>query len=470
MAAGVDMNESEDDVLTPGRMATLFGAALVFGIETTGAYVAVPYIAADFDVPRSSCSWVIIGFVIASAAMTPCTGWLESRFGQRSVLFWSLLLAAAVGLACSMAPNLELLVIGRVVQGALGAPVYPLTLSALIGRHEGARRDKLVSWWSAVSFLGPVAGPGLAGLLIGQGGWRLSFITGPVLSLILAASVLIFITDRRNVTGRALDFRGLAFLAFGLACLLLSLSPQLLLRRTYVAIALVVAACLFLAQFMARSKKIASPLLNVGLLENLRFLRLAVSIFCAGAIDFSLGLLIPLTLTSQGFTSVDIGLLVMPRSLATLVGALLVAKAFVAPSNAVKAFAGLLVAALGTALLYVQGESMSAASIVVAGILQGLGSGVAGASLNVASLGTLAPSSRTDGSAIRVVVRTVGGSVGISVVSLGLALYAVDVLSGVGVNSRSAEACVSLLGWLALFGGGLAIFSFFNVRTSEQRS
>src|SRR6201994_4182986 len=126
----------------PGTpIAPLEGAARVLGtlalslaifmnvLDTSIANVSIPAISGDLGVSPDQGTWVITSFGVANAISVPLTGWLTRRFGQVRLFMWSIMLFTLASFLCALAPTLSVLIVCRVLQGAVAGPMIPLSQS-----------------------------------------------------------------------------------------------------------------------------------------------------------------------------------------------------------------------------------------------------------------------------------------------------------------------------------------------------
>lgn len=101
-------------------------------LDSTIANVALPTIAGDLGAATSQGTWVITMFAVANAISIPLTGWLSQQFGSVRVFLWSAILFVFCSWLCGVSHSLELLIIARVLQGAVAGPMLPLAQSLLL--------------------------------------------------------------------------------------------------------------------------------------------------------------------------------------------------------------------------------------------------------------------------------------------------------------------------------------------------
>src|SRR5437763_13953870 len=156
-------------------VCTILGSGAVFveGFVTT---VALPAIARDFHLGIAGLQWVLNGYLLTLSALILLGGALGDRFSRRGVFALGLAGFSVASIGCALAPNLTLLVVARVLQGAAGALVVPNTLALLETSFSSAERGGAVGHWAAWSAVSAAFGPLVGGWLVDAASWRWVFV------------------------------------------------------------------------------------------------------------------------------------------------------------------------------------------------------------------------------------------------------------------------------------------------------
>src|SRR6185295_10859457 len=161
----------------------LTGGALVLGtialslatfmnvLDTSIANVSIPAISGDLGVSPDQGTWVITSFGVANAISLPLTGWLTRTFGQVKLFIWSVTLFTIASFLCALAPSLELLILFRVLQGAVAGPMMPLSQALLLSSYPKAKAGAALGMWSITTLVAPVVGPVLGGWITDNISW-----------------------------------------------------------------------------------------------------------------------------------------------------------------------------------------------------------------------------------------------------------------------------------------------------------
>lgn len=201
-----------------GAMLALTALALALGtftqvLDTTIANVSLPTIAGNLGSSTDQGTWVITSFAVANGVSVPLTGWLMGRFGVVRTFVFSLAAFTVASFLCGMAWNLPVLILFRVLQGAVSGPVIPGSQALLISIFPPQRRSTAMGIWSITTLVAPVAGPILGGYISDNYHWGwIFFINVPV-------GLFCCLVCWRNLVARETPTRKLPIDAVGLALL-----------------------------------------------------------------------------------------------------------------------------------------------------------------------------------------------------------------------------------------------------------
>src|SRR5229473_994249 len=157
-------------------------------LDTSIANVSIPAIAGDLGVSPDQGTWVITSFAVANAISLPLTGWLTQRYGQVRLFTASILLFVLASLACGLAPSIEILILFRVIQGAVAGPMIPLSQTLLLASYPKEKAGTALAMWSVTTLVAPVAGPLLGGWLTDNFSWPWIFYINIPVGLVAAAA------------------------------------------------------------------------------------------------------------------------------------------------------------------------------------------------------------------------------------------------------------------------------------------
>jgi len=197
-------------------VATILGSTVVF-LDSTVVNVALPAVAEDLDAGLAGQQWVVEAYMLALVSLLLVGGSLGDRLGRRRMFVAGLVGFGATSALCALAPNVELLVAARALQGIAGALLVPGSLAIVAASFEGPSRGRAVGTWTAWTGIATVFGPAGGGALIEALSWRAIFwVNLPLIALTVALTLRAVAESRDAEASRAIDGWGIALSAAGL--------------------------------------------------------------------------------------------------------------------------------------------------------------------------------------------------------------------------------------------------------------
>src|SRR6516164_6066412 len=206
--------------------ASIMLATIMQGVDNTIANVALPHIQGSLSAAQDQIAWVLTSYIVAVAIMTPLTGWLAGRVGIKHVFLISVAGFTLASALCGSATSLTQLVIYRVLQGACGAGLVPLSQSVLMQINPPERHGQAIAIWGIGVMLGPIFGPMLGGWLTQDYSWRWIFYINLPVGVIASLGILVFIRETRHTHREAFDFFGFVTLSIAVGALQLLLDHR----------------------------------------------------------------------------------------------------------------------------------------------------------------------------------------------------------------------------------------------------
>ncbi len=203
-------------------LATVLGSSLAF-IDSTVVNIALPAIGRDLDADAAGLQWTVNGYALSLAALILLGGSLGDRYGRKRVFQIGVGWFAAASLLCGLAPNVEMLIGARVLQGVGGALLTPGALAILEASFVPAHRSRAIGAWSGLAGIGGALGPFLGGWIVEVANWRLIFLINVPLALAVIVVAARHVPESRNpaaageldVTGVLTGAAGLGGLTYG---------------------------------------------------------------------------------------------------------------------------------------------------------------------------------------------------------------------------------------------------------------
>jgi DHA2 family multidrug resistance protein len=156
-------------------LLTCISATFLYAMTVTIANVSLPQIQGALSASPDQIAWIVTSNIVATAVVTPTSGWLVSRFGWRNVCGWSILAFAAASLACGLADSLGMLVVARALQGGFGAPLVPVSQAIVVAVYPRRQHGAVIAVFGVGAVLGPIVGPMVGGYLSEAYNWRWVF-------------------------------------------------------------------------------------------------------------------------------------------------------------------------------------------------------------------------------------------------------------------------------------------------------
>ncbi|MCD0451640.1 MFS transporter [Actinocorallia sp. API 0066] len=403
-------------------LAGIVGAEFMLQLDGTVVNVALPTLQSDLDLTIADGSWVPNGFFLAFGGLLLLAGRLGDVLGHRRVFLSGLGLVVVASLIAGLAPNLEVLIAGRVLQGAGAALAGPTGLALLAAISAGERQQRAFGLYSTVTGLGASAGMVLGGVLTWAGDWRWSLLVNVPLGIVLIA-VAVKALGLRDPETRA---RPLALPSAVLVTAALTTAVYGLVHAAEegwgdpVTLGALAAAVVLTAVLFATDARAAEPLLplkvfasrdRAGAVLNLLLLAAVLTGFLIYLVQYLQNVL--------GFDALQSGLAILPFGLALLVSTQVLTKPLSRYSLKARGVGGLLPVLAGVGwLTALDGGSSYLTGVLGPIILMGLGVGIAIIPFNMIILTTAPPEYAGVTAGVLQTALTIGGSLGLAVLLL----------------------------------------------------
>jgi MFS transporter, DHA2 family, multidrug resistance protein len=399
--------------------ATIICACVMQGLDTTIVNVCLPHIQGSMSVAQDQISWVLTSYIVASAIMMPLTGWLAGHFGIKYIFLASIIGFTLASALCGAATSLTQLVVYRLLQGVCSAGLVPLGQALLFTIYPREKHGQAMAIFSTGAMMGPIVGPTLGGWLTENFGWRWCFYINLPVGALCALGVFLFIRQSRTVRRDEFDLFGFAMLSLAVGALQLMLDRGQLkdwFHSTEIWIEGTIAALCFYLLVVHTMTTSERSFLNRELLKSPNFVAGSLLMFGVGMIlSGTLALLPSMMQELMNYPVFDAGWMMAPRGLGTMIAMFLVARLINHVDNRLFILIGFLLTA--ASLWQMTGFSlyMGSGPILFAGFAQGFGLGCTFVPLNLLALSGLPHHILTQGTALRALMRMLGGSIGIAI-------------------------------------------------------
>ena len=289
-------------------------------LDTTVVNVSLPHIAGSLSASVDEASWALTSYLVANAIILPMTGWLANFFGRKRVLLTAVFGFTAASFLCGLAPNLSTLIIFRIIQGATGGALQPLSQAVMLEAFPPQDRGKAMAFWGLGIVVAPMLGPVIGGWLTDNYSWRWVFyINLPVgLGSVLMTRWFIFDPPYIRRSNKGIDYWGIGMLALGVAAL------QIVLDKgqeddwfsSHWIMLSVILAVIALVAFVIRELKASNPVVQLRVFKNRTYSAGVFLMTVLGFVLYGSLLLVPIFLqTLLGYPALNAGIAMAPRGL-----------------------------------------------------------------------------------------------------------------------------------------------------------
>lgn len=398
---------------------TVMITTIMQALDMTIANVALPHMQGSMSATLEQISWVLTSYVVAAAVFMPLTGYLAARMGRRRLFIWSVIAFTLTSMACGLAQNLEQIVFFRILQGATGAFLVPLSQSVLLDSYPTEKHGWAMAVWGIGVMVGPILGPSLGGYLTEFYNWRWVFFINLPFGLLALTGLILFIEETEVDRTRRFDVLGFLLLTMAIGAFQVMLdqgeSKNWFNSSEIMAMAIVSGAAFYL--FLAHIFTHDNPFVDPALFKDRNFTVGLILIFITGVILLAvLALLPPFMQILLGYPVLDTGNLLVPRGIGTMVAMMTVGRLSGKVDMRYLVMIGLMCSAWSMWDMTGFTTEATAWDMIRTGVFQGLGLGFLFVPLATITFATLPPKFRNDGTSLFSLVRSIGSSIGISVV------------------------------------------------------
>jgi DHA2 family multidrug resistance protein len=421
---------------------TVMAATFMEVLDTSVANVSLPHIAGNLSAGVDESTWVLTSYLVSNAIVLPLTGWFSALFGRKRFFIGCVIIFTLSSLLCGLAPSLPMLVLFRVIQGAGGGGMQPVSQAILVDSFPREKQGMAMAIYGMGVVVAPTVGPTLGGWITDNYSWRWIFLLNVPIGVIslLLISMLIHESSRASrgtaKQGVKIDFIGLGLLGLGLGFLQIVLDKgqrddwfgsPFIVWGTVISVAALVG-------LIVRELAVENPVVDLHLFRDRNFAISTFMMYTLGFVLYSTTLLLPILMqTLMGYTAMESGMVLLPGGLLLLgilpfVGILL---SKFAPRWIV--VTGLVVMATGLFQLSHLALNAGGRSMVFDWAISRMGTAFLFVPINVMAFYFVPKGKMNNASGLINLARNVGASTGISFVTTMLdrrAQFHQDVLSG----------------------------------------
>ena len=395
-------------------------------LDTSVANVALPHIAGNLSSTVDEATWVLTSYLVANAVVLPLGGYLSGLFGRKRFYMTCVGIFTVSSMLCGLAPSLPWLIFFRILQGLGGGALQPTSQAILVETFPHEKRGAAMALYGMGVVLAPIVGPVLGGYITDSFSWHWIFLINipvGILSLVLTSRMIFDPPTLKRMSvkeGFRIDYLGIGVLTLGLAALEIVLDEGQ--RRDWfsshliVISAIVAVVCLVGVVFYLLKKD--HPIIDLRLLKDRNFAVSTVMLFVLGFVLYGSLALLPIFLqTLLGYTASLSGWILSPGGVAILVMMPVVAVLMKRFDTRFLIAAGFIFCGLG--LLWMANFNLQVpfGTAMSARIVQSFGLAFLFVPMNVTAFQNVPMDKTSYATGMLNLVRNIGGSVGIALVS-----------------------------------------------------
>lgn len=390
-------------------------------LDTAIASVALPYIAGSLSASTDEATWVLTSYLVSNAIVLPASNWCSLRFGRKRFLMSCVAIFTASSFACGAAPTLAFMLIARVIQGAGGGALQPLSQAILLESFPPAKRGAAMAVFAFGVVVAPVLGPTLGGWLTDTYSWRYAFYINIPIGLLALFMINRFVHDPAYISKAKVplfDRFGFAALVLWTGCLQVVLDKGQeddWFGAVWIRWAVLVLVLAF-SYFVYHCWKDKDTLVDLKVFKDRNFAIGTLLIFFFGVGIYSTVTVLPLFFQELlGYTAFTAGLVVAPRGLGAVMGMPVIGYLSNKVDPRILMTFGFFTFGLTTLYFGNVTLDISPTTLLVPILITGFGLSFVFVPISTAAYGTLDNKQIGNASGLFNLFRNVGGSIGISI-------------------------------------------------------
>jgi MFS transporter, DHA2 family, multidrug resistance protein len=293
-------------------------------LDTTVVNVSLPHIAGSLSATVDEATWTLTSYLVSNAIILPLTGWLSNFFGRKRMLMMSVTGFTIASFFCGLAPSLPFLVVCRVIQGACGGGLQPISQAVLLESFPPEDRGKAMGFWGLGIVVAPLLGPVLGGWLTDSYSWRWVFYINVPIGIASIIMTRLFVFDPHYIrrTSSRIDYWGIGMLAVGIGALQIVLDKgqeKDWFGTTWITAVTVLSVCA-LGAFIVCELYVEHPVVNLRVFKSRTYSTGVFLMAMLGVGLYGTTVLIPLVLqTLLGYPALRAGIAMAPRGLGSFI-------------------------------------------------------------------------------------------------------------------------------------------------------
>jgi MFS transporter, DHA2 family, multidrug resistance protein len=392
-------------------------------LDTSVANVSLTHIAGNLAASTDEATWVLTSYLVSNAVILPASGWLGRFFGRKRFLITCIAIFTIASVLCGLANSLGFLILARILQGAGGGALQPVSQAVMLETFPPAKRGAAMAVYAMGVVVAPILGPTLGGWLTDNYSWRWVFYINVPVGIVAILMCLRFLEDPpylKNAKAGKIDIFGFGCLALWIGCL------QVLLDKgqdddwfssNFICWLGALAVVGFIV-FIAWELTTPNPIVNLSVLKDRNLAIGALLNFSVGAVLYSTTAVLPQFLQLLlGYPSLQSGLVMSPRGIGAIIGSIVAGRILSKVDGRLWMAQGAAVLGFSMFLLGGVNLNISPANIIWPIIISGFAITSIFVPMTTFSVATIKRENMGDAAGLTSLLRNLGGSVGISLVT-----------------------------------------------------
>lgn len=397
----------------------VMSATLIQVLDTTIVNVALPTMQGSLSATPNEITWILTSYLVSSAIFMPLTGYFSDTLGRKNYMLISIFGFVVTSGLCGAATSISAMVVFRLLQGIFGAALVPLSQAILADVYPPEERGKAMAIWGIGVMVGPILGPTLGGYLTEIANWRWTFyINLPIgiFALLIAWQVMPD-SDKKS---RNMDWLGLLLLSCGIGGTQYALdrgnhadwfASSEIWVASFLAIGGLIGFCV--NSYYQKSKSV----FDIRIFKDRNFLVSSLILAMFGLSVFGGMVVLPLLLENLlNYPVITTGFAMAPRGISAMIGMIIVSKLIKTVDPRLIVIIGIILCALGSIPGTYYNLEINTWWVVWPLIIQGFGIGLMFVPLSAVAYSTLPDSMRAEAAGLFSLLRTMGSSIGISII------------------------------------------------------
>jgi DHA2 family multidrug resistance protein len=424
--------QSLDEAWKPSHNVWLIAFSVMLAtfmevLDTSVATVSLPHIAGNLSATTDESTWVLTSYLISNAIVLPTSGWLSQVLGRKRYQLYSVCLFTLASMWCGAATSLPMLIVARVVQGAAGGGLQPVSQAVLLESFPRERRGQAMAVYGMGIIVSPLIGPLLGGWITDNYTWRWIFYINVPVGILALVMINTFVEDppylvraKARAKRLGIDFWGLGLLAVMLSCFQVALDKgqevdwfAAVWVRWFIGIAVVA-----LVAFLWHELQSKSPIVNLRILKDRNLATGTFMIGLLGVVIYGTTAILPLFLQDLiGYTAYDSGLAVSPRGIGAIASMIIAGQLIGKVDERLLIAIGIVIRSASLFMLGGLNLGAGIGNVIWPNIVNGFANGFLFVPLTTLTMKTLPRELTGAGTGLYNLLRNMGASFGISMVT-----------------------------------------------------